>query len=180
VPRLPALVSLLAPIAALAQSPAAWVTTSDDARAVAEQRVQKGGCRLTVKRGESLAWTSELCVADRDDYRFLSNDGLSLLVLYAFPEQGAGPRAAKAGALYKSGRKAKDFAVGQFVADSRPLVMTKSHFYWLEGALGQPGVPPGMSKDARRVELTTLDRRNYTVSFDGDIRGPLKTQFKAH
>lgn len=169
-----------APVAAPPESSAGWITTSDDAQAVAQQEQQKGGCRLTVKRGKSLVWTSDLCLAQKDDFRFLSNDGASLLVLYAFPELGGAPKAVKAGALYKKGRKVKDLWVGQFVADVRPLIMTRSHFYWLEGAMGQPGVPPGISKDGRRIELTTLDRRNFTVSFEGDIQGPLKAQLKAH
>lgn len=178
--------ALLLALGAAAVSPApveshvAWITTSDDAQAVAQQEGRKGGCRLTVRRGKSLVWTSDLCFARKDDLRFLSNDGISLVVLYSFPEQGSAPKAARAGALYKKGRKVKDFWVGQFVADARPLTMTQRHFYWLEGAMGQPGVPPGMSKDGRRVELTTLDRRNFTVSFDGDIQGPLKAQLKAH
>ncbi len=166
--------------AAPADGSTAWVTTSDDAQAVAQQELQKGGCRLTVKRGKSLLWTSDLCAAQKDDFRFLSNDGASLLVLFALPELGEAPKAARAGALYKKGRKVKELWVGQFVADVRPLTKTRSHFHWLEGAMGQPGVPPGISKDGRRVELTTLDRRNFTVSFEGDIQGPLKAQLKAH
>jgi hypothetical protein len=170
----------LAFAAAPASGQAAWVTASDDAGAVAAQEPVKGGCRLTVKRGQSLVWAVDLCAAEKGDFRFLSDDGLSLMVLYAFPEKGEAPKAARTGALYKRGRKVRDFFVGQFVADLGPLTMTKSHLYWLEGAMGLPGVPPGMSKDGKLVELTTLDRRNFTVSFNGDIQGPLKVQLKAH
>ena len=175
-----ALAALAGPAAALAESRAAWVTPSDDTRAVAEQQVLGSGCRLRVVRDGSLLWSMERCVAGPKDYRFLSNDGLSLMVLYAFPEQGEAPKAARAGALYKRGQKAKEFRVGQFVADLKPLVMTSAHFYWLEGAMGQPGVPPGTSRDGRRVELTTLDRRNFMVSFDGEVQGPLPAQLKSH
>jgi hypothetical protein len=46
------------------------------------------------------------------------------------------------------GAPVRSLEVGRFVRDVRPLVMSRSHFYWLEGAMGQHGVPPGFPRTA--------------------------------
>lgn len=178
-----ALAVLLASGTASAEGSNAWSTISDDTTASAEQIEQGRGCRLTVKRNEEVVWSVARCVAEKQDARFVSNDG-RLLVLFAFPDGKAGIKAARAGELWRAGKVVASWPVGRFVKDVKPLVATSRHFYWLEGAMGQPGVPPGVPAKTQVVELVTLDRRSWRIGFDGSIKAipppdPLKAMKKA-
>lgn len=170
----PAPPMLLAAALLLAAAPAhavEWVAVSPDARTEVEQRADgRGGCRLEVRRGERRLWSSRRCLGGRDDGHFLANDGRTLLVVYSFPKNPGATGAATAAQLFVKGKPVRTFEVGRFVKDPKPLVMARKHFYWLEGALGQPGVPPGYSRDGAAVELTTLDRRSWSIRFDGAVR----------
>jgi len=165
-----ALAVLLASGTAAAQGAKSWNVVSDDTTATAEQLEQGRGCKLTVKKGEEVVWSLGRCVAEKQDARFVSNDGRALLVLFTFPDGTGGVKAARAGELWRLGKKVASWPVGRFVRDVRPLVMASRHWYWLEGALGQPGVPPGVPAETQAVELVTLDRRNWRIRFDGDIK----------
>lgn len=147
-----------------------WLVVSPNAEYEAAQAFADGRCRLTVKRGETVAWALERCLADKQDGRFLSNDGTRLMVVHAFPSKAAGLKKATGVTLYERGEAMKRLEIGRFVVDTKPLVMATRHFYWVEGLVGQAGVPPGYSKDASGVELTTLDRRSWSVSFDGKVK----------
>jgi hypothetical protein len=168
------LAALVLPAAAptLAQADPLWTIASANAEITAELLPSGSGCRLEVRRGQTLLWSLRRCVAERSDYRFVSNDGRSLLVFFTFPAIEADLGEARVGELYTRGKLARRFTLGQFVADLDKLVKTRRHLYWLEGALGQPGVPPGFGRDGKQVELTTLDRRAHLVGFDGRVKGP--------
>ena len=170
---LAALAALLAALPAPGRAqtdPKGFTVVSFNAELEATQASQGSSCLVQVKRGQTLAWSARRCLGDRDDGHFLSNDGSTLMVVHAFPSKRAGVKAAPGISLYVRGEKSRSIEVGRFVRDLKPLVMSRAHFYWLEGAVGQTGVPPGFSKDGRAVELTTLDRRSWSVGFDGKIK----------
>ena len=176
-PRRPATAALLA-LALVAggsaraetADPNGFTVVSANADFEASQVSQGTTCQLEVRKGATVLWSLKRCLGDRNDAHFLSNDGMSLMVVYTFPSQSAGPKAASALAIYFKGAPTRLLEVGRFVRDVKPLIMARSHFYWLEGAMGQPGVPPGLSKDGSAVELTTLDRRSWSVGFDGKFK----------
>lgn len=148
-----------------------WIAVSPNAQVEATQQADgKGGCRLEVKRAGEVVWSAARCFGARADGHFVTNDGRTLLVVYAFPKNPGAIGRATAAELFVRGQRARAFEVGRFVRDPKPLVMARKHFYWLEGALGQPGVPPGYSKDGTAVELTTLDRRSWSIRFDGAVK----------
>ncbi len=167
---------LLAPILVLGSGPVSaqeaksWSVVSDDAKATGEQVAEGKGCRFTAKKDGAVVWTAARCLAEKQDLRFLSNDGKALLVLFPFPDSARGIKAARAGELWRQGKRVASWTVGQMVKDVKPLVTTSRHFYWLEGGMGQPGVPPGLAADGRAVELSTLDRRSFRLGFDGSLK----------
>ncbi|MFN7133204.1 MAG: hypothetical protein ACK4N5_14085 [Myxococcales bacterium] len=165
--RLALIAALLTGGAARAQDGRSWVIVSPNAEYAGEQVASGASCRFTVRRGEQVLWSAERCFGDRGDPRFLSADGERVLVLYAFPETKGGMEKALAGELFHRGQVVRQYRVGQFVRDYKPLFAGRKHFYWLEGALGQPGVPPGLTKDGTGVELNTLDGKRHVVHFDG-------------
>ena len=153
---------------ARADEPQAFVATSADYAVSLEQTLVKKGCKVEAKRGKAVLWTSDRCL--EGDLHFLANDGERLISLYAFPQKAGGMRGAKGVELYRQAERKKSFSVGTFIRDERPLINASRHFYWLEGALRQPGVPPGVTVDGKGVELTTLDGRRYLVGFDGNVK----------
>jgi len=173
--RLVCLVALLAPAAARADA-RAWSVVSPNADFEATQSpVGDTGCRVEVKRGErTVVWTVDRCLGTADDLYFLSNTGEGLIVFRTFPGKASDKAAGMKGALgvevFAKGERLVGHAVGRFVVDVRPLVNAKRHFYWIEGALGQPGVPPGPSKAADAIEFSTLDRKSWSVGFDGKLK----------
>lgn len=174
--RLVVLVALLAPAAARSEDARGWSVVSPNADYEATQRpVGDAGCRVEVKRGErTLVWAADRCFGTADDLYFLSNNGEGLIVFRTFPakanDKAAGMKAALGVEVFAKGERVAGHAVGSFVADTRPLVNAKRHFYWIEGALGQPGVPPGPSKDAEAIEFSTLDRKSWSVGFNGKTK----------
>jgi hypothetical protein len=159
------------PAAARAEDdPNAFTIVSPNAEFELAQASEGGSCKVEVKRGSTLAWAAKRCFGDRNDGHFLSNDGSTLLVVHSFPSQKAGVKAARGVSTFVRGAPLRSLEIGRFVRDVKPLVMARAHFYWLEGALGQRGVPPGFSKDGQAVELTTLDRRSWSVGFDGTLK----------
>jgi len=150
--------------------PNGFTVVSPNAEFEASQATQGDSCAVEVKRGSTVAWTAKRCFGDRNDGHFLSNDGATLMIVHTFPSSRAGAKSALAVSLVVRGAPFRSFEVGRFVRDVKPLVMGRAHFYWVEGAMGQEGVPPGYSKDGQAVELTTLDRRSWSVGFDGKLK----------
>ncbi|MGC4117820.1 MAG: hypothetical protein QM765_25350 [Myxococcales bacterium] len=151
--------------------PKAFEIVSPNAEFALAQASEGAACKVEVKRGAStVLWSARRCFGDRNDGHFLSNDGLTLVVVHAYPSLAAGVKAAVGVSAWFKGAPAHSFEVGRFVRDVKPLVMSRKHFYWVEGTLGQRGVPPGYSQDGKAVELTTLDRRSWSVGFDGKLK----------
>ena len=147
-----------------------WTAVSPNAEHEAQQAASAAGCRLEVRHGQTVEWARERCLGDKGDLHFVSNDGQDLIVVFAFPSRTGEPRHRTGLELVRRGETVRRLEVGKFVADDKTLIHASKHFYWVEGALGQPGVPPGYSKDGRSVELTTLDRRGWSVGFDGTVK----------
>ncbi len=170
------LAALLAPAAALGADAREWSVVSPNAEYEASQGpVGEVGCRFEVKRGErTLVWAADRCFGTVDDARFLSNDGQRLVVLYSYPAKAgdtpAGMKGVPGAEVFARGERIARHLVGAFVKDTKPLVNAKRHFYWVEGMLGQSGVPPGPSKSAEAIEFTTLDHRSWAVGFDGKVK----------
>lgn len=150
--------------------PRAFEIVSPNAEYALAQASEGRSCKVEVKRASTVLWSARRCFGDRNDGHFLSNDGTTLMVVHAFPSQAAGVKAALGVSLWVKGAPLRSFEVGRFVRDVKPLVMSRAHFYWAEGALGQRGVPPGYSKDGKAVELTTLDRQSWSVGFNGALK----------
>jgi hypothetical protein len=143
---------------------------SPNAEIEATQLATKDRCRVEVKRSRAVLWTADRCLGDRDDLHFISNDGQDLLVFFALLQKSGNMKQKLAVELWHHGEIARRFEVGRFVQDTKTLIESARHFYWCEGAMGQPGVPPGYSKDGKAVEVTTLDRRSWSISFDGTVK----------
>jgi hypothetical protein len=150
-----------------------WTVVSHNSEMEARQKPAGDGCHLEVVRGSTVVWKAEKCLGDRDDAHFVSNDGLGLIRVRTFPENhdlNAALKAETGIEVYRRGELVKRLPVGRFVVSVPALVKATRHFYWLEGALGQDGVPPGFSKDGKAIELSTLDRKSWSVGFDGSVK----------
>ena len=163
--------ALAVPSPALAEEdPKAFTVVSPNAEWELSQASTGDACKVEVRRSKTVLWTARRCFGDRNDGHFLSNDGATLMVVHTFLSQKVGVKAATGVSTWFKGAPVRFLEVGRLVRDVKPLVMSRAHFYWVEGTLGQRGVPPGYSKDGKAIELTTLDRRSWSVGFDGLLK----------
>ena len=170
---LPLCFSLASPARA-EEAPAAdeneWTAVSPNAEMVAHQQTRGKGCHVEVVRGKTVVWKADRCLGMRTDEHFVNNAGVDIVVVRTFPLQRGTIKTETGAELYKKGELRQRWPVGHFVSATGPLVMAAKHFYWVEGSMGQTGVPPGYSRDGKAVELTTMDRKSWSISFDGNVK----------
>jgi hypothetical protein len=167
---LPLCFSLASPARAEEADEREWTAVSPNAEMVAHQVSKGKGCHFEVTRGKTVVWKADKCLGDRTDEHFVDNSGLDILVVRTFPLQRGAIKSETGVELYKRGELQKRWPVGQFVTATGPLVMASKHFYWVEGSMGQTGVPPGYSRDGKAVELTTMDGKSWSLTFDGSVK----------
>jgi hypothetical protein len=142
-----------------------WFAVSSNSKAVVTHVGQSTGrCKVNCMVGETEHWTSANCLGRKLDLRFVSNDCEKLVVMHQLPEVDKNWAATALIHIYRKGAPEYVVAVGGIWKTPKALKATGSSFYWMAGALEQPGEPPRYSADGNTVEFDTLDGRRQTVS----------------
>jgi len=146
-----------------------WTAVSENGTAVLAQTPDAAGkCRrVCTGAGNAAVWSADGCIGKRIDLRFVSNDCEKVVVIHQLPEVSADSRQwpqAEVVHVYKRGDK--DYAVpaGGAVRDWKRVRSAGTTFYWLAGALGQPGTAPRYSAGGTAVEFDTVDGNHNSVS----------------
>lgn len=139
-----------------------WTAVSQDGTAVLMQTHLGGGkCRRTCNDGEGgqEVWSADGCIARQIDLRFVSNDCEKVAVLHQLPEVRRGERwqQVPVAHVYARARLEYPVAAAGAVRDFKKIKSAGTTFYWLQGALGQPGPAPRYADDGSAVEFVTAD-----------------------
>lgn len=145
-----------------------WTAVSQDGTAALTQtHVGDGKCvRSCTDAPEGReVWRAEGCIGKRLDLRFVGNDCEKVAVLHQLPEVRSGEswRKVRVAHVYARDRLAYPVEAAGAVQDLKKLRSAGSTFYWLQGALGQPGPGPRYSADGAAVEFVTLDGRAQAI-----------------
>jgi len=161
-----------------------WSQPNGDATYVARQTGQNGQCHLQVihDADQSVLWERDGCYGGKADKEFLSRDGQRLIVLATFPaasgKQAAGWSNSTVAWLFDRGTVVSSGKAGQFVKDGSHVRREVSHFSWLQGANGVPGVPPHLNDASDAVELDAIDGTHAVLAFDGFKLRPMPSTRK--
>lgn len=150
-----------------------WSEPNADATYVVKQSEGPRGCHLQVVHDadQSVLWESDGCFGGKADKKFLSKDGRRLIVIAAFPaaegKDASEWRKSSVAWLFDKGVLVSSAVAGQFVKDGSDVRRRVSHFSWLQGVDGVPGVPPRYSDAGDAVELDAIDGTHSTLHFAG-------------
>lgn len=161
-------------------SDAAWSRPNAAATYVARQTAVGEGCHLEVVHlaDAQVLWQANVCFGGRTDRVFLSPDGRRLIALATLPAaRGRGAahwRDAEVAWLFDRGALLGSARAGQLVKRGGAVRREVSHFSWLQGENGVPGVPPRYDDAGDAVELDAIDGTHATLRFSGFERAAPK------
>lgn len=147
-----------------------WTTVSADGTAVISHGSDgQGKCRRTCTDAPGAeVWSAEGCIAKRHDLRFVANDCGKVVVLYQLPEVKVSERErwrqAPVIRVYAREKLDREVTAAGAVRDWKAVRSAGTTFYWLGGALGQPGLAPRYSSDGNAVELQSIDGQAYKMT----------------
>ncbi len=142
-----------------------WFAVSANSKAVVTHSGEPTGrCKVSCAVGEEEKWSGNTCLAKKLDLRFVSNDCEKLVVMHQLPVQEKVWQATALIHIYRRGAPEYEVAAGGVWKSPKSLKRTGSSFYWIAGALDQPGQAPRYSEDGTAVEFETLDGRRQRVS----------------
>jgi hypothetical protein len=147
-----------------------WATVSANAAVELKQTsTAPDVCHVaaTAEAGEKELWSADVCLANKNQPRFVSNDGENVIVLDPIPRRGASWRDAKVAFLYHHTEVQQYAVAAAIVRDSTKIRQMAKHFYWLGGEFGVPGNPAKYNQDASGVDLEAIDGKPKTIRFDG-------------
>ncbi len=148
-----------------------WSTVSPNAAIELKQTATAlNACHLTCTSdgGSKELWSGEVCLANKNQLRFVSNDGEKVIVLEPLPARlGSSWRGSAVVFLYHRTELEKQATASALVRDATKVRELARHFYWLGGVLGVPGNPAHYRDDASGVDLEAIDGRPKTIRFDG-------------
>lgn len=159
-----------------------WSVTNGDGTYVARQTAAGAGCHLAVVHGadQSVLWEKDGCFGGHGDRKLLSKDGTRLMLLAALPPaDGRTPtawRSATVAWLYEKGRLVDTALAGQFVRDASKVRRGVTHFSWLQGVGGVPGVPPRLDPSGEAVVVDAIDGKQSELKFTGFRLPPLSAE----
>ena len=163
---------------------AEWSEPNAQATYLMKQVAKDGGCHFQVihDADQSVAWELDACFGAKSDKKFLSLDGSRLIVIATLPS-ASGTQAANwpdstVVWLFEKGHPAGFATAQQLVKDGSAVRREVSHFSWLQGADGVPGVPPHYNEAGDAVELDAIDGTHSQLKFAG-FKLPA-TLMKAH
>ncbi|MGQ0506676.1 MAG: hypothetical protein ACT4TC_15295 [Myxococcaceae bacterium] len=141
-----------------------WVTVSANNQALLRQLGKADGfCETKCTIADQVIWESNLCLGKKLDLRFVGNDCEKAAVMHQLPEPNPDPSEAVLVHVYRRGALEYPVHTRGVVRSPKASRPTGSSFYWIAGALGQPGSPPRYSADGNRVEFETLDGKKQNV-----------------
>lgn len=155
-----------------------WTTPSVDAKATLEAR-KTATCRVVCSVGEREVWSLDGCPIDAKDFRFVSNDCATAIVLFPQPVRASTFANLALVRVYRNGKPAEELTDIDLEVDSKA-----SRFRWLGGAVGEFGDKPRYLPDGRGVEfqLITASGRvtkrlplsgaKVTATWDGGAAAP--------
>jgi hypothetical protein len=157
----------------------AWSVPNGDATYVARQSATDSGCHLEVLHDadQSVLWHKDACFGGHGDRKLLSRDGSRLMVFAALPPaDGSSPsawRTATVAWLFEKGHVVDTAVAGQLVRDASKIRKGVTHFSWLQGVGGVPGVPPRLDGAGDAVLVDAIDGKQTELKFTGFRLPPL-------
>ena len=148
-------------------TPLAWTSFSADGSATIAQEAGPGGtCQVTCTRDPGRrVWSRTGCIGKDSDFRFVSNNCDSVVVLLEYPPKEQSWRTAVVARSYRRGELFGEYQAAHFVRDSSGVKQTKGYFRWLSGALGESGTSPRYLPDGSGVSFESIDRVSHKISF---------------
>lgn len=159
----PAVVPVEAPPAAPPME-LVWTTPSFDKKATLEAR-KTGTCRTICSLGETEAWSIDGCPIDAKDFRFVSGDCTTAIVLFPQPVRASTFANLALVRVYRNGKPAEELTDIDLEVDSKA-----NRFRWLGGAVGEFGDKPRYLPEGRGVEfqlITPAGRMTKRLPLDG-------------
>ena len=163
----PAPAPVVVPVEAPPAAPAmelVWTTPSFDKKATLEAR-RSATCRISCTVGETEAWSIEGCAVDAKDFRFVSGDCKTAIVLFPQPVRASTFANLALVRVYRNGKAAEELTDIDLEVDSKA-----NRFRWLGGAVGEFGDKPRYLPDGRGVEfqlITAAGRMKKQLPLDG-------------
>jgi len=146
-----------------------WTAVSKDGSTALEQTHLGGGkCQRSCKvgpEGGKEVWKAQGCIGKRIDLRFVGNGCERVVILHQLPDVRSGERweQVAVGHVYRKDRLEYPIAAAGAVRDFKKIRSAGNTFYWLAGALEQPGPAPGYSADGAAVEFVTVDGKKQSI-----------------
>lgn len=141
-----------------------WTTRSADGKATLELRKTET-CRMVCSVGETEAWAVDGCVVDAKDFRFVSGDCKTAVVLFPQPVRANKYVNLVLARAWRDGKPKDELTDHDLGLDS-----SGSRFRWLGGAVGEFGEKPRYVAEGREVEyqlLTASGRETRRLPLDG-------------
>ena len=141
-----------------------WTTPSFDKKATLEARKAQT-CRVVCSIGDTEVWSIDGCAIDAKDFRFLSGDCQTALVLFPQPVRASTFANLALVRVYRNGKPAEELTDIDLEVDSKA-----TRFRWLGGAVGEFGDKPRYLSDGRGVEfqlITASGRTKKQLPLDG-------------
>ncbi|MBS2028055.1 MAG: hypothetical protein JST54_09150 [Deltaproteobacteria bacterium] len=150
-----------------------WSEPNAQATYLMKQVAKDSGCHFQVihDADQSVTWELDSCFGAKSDKKFLSPDGSRVIVVATLPA-AAGKQAedwpdSTVVWLFEKGRPVGFATAKQLVKDGTAVRREVSHFNWLQGANGVPGVPPRYNDAGDAVELDAIDGTHSQLRFEG-------------
>jgi hypothetical protein len=145
-----------------------WTTLSADGQAELGHKSRDQGCQVSCSLKGQPVWSADVCLGEKLDFRFVSNDCERVAVLHPMP---SGRRWQVVEVAHVYNRSTLDYAIqaGGLFQHERQLQHSGNALLWLQGAVGTPGPPPRYDAAGTGVELVTVDGQLHTISL---IRQP--------
>ena len=155
-----------------------WTTPSWDKKATLEAR-KTGKCRIVCSLGETEVWSTDGCSIEAREFRFVSGDCKTAIVLFPQPVRASTFANLALVRVYRDGKPAEELTDVDLEVDSKA-----SRFRWLGGAVGEFGEKPRYLPDGSGVEFQLitaagrvtkrlpLDGAKVTATWDGGAAAP--------
>lgn len=147
------------------RDPRNWTTPSAAGAALLKQKKNDPrGCRVTCTWNGAEVWSSDTCLGETGDFRFVSEDCERVVVIHPVARSEAGGwGSAKAAHVYKRSKLDYVVNVGAVVRDERQVRKSGSNVEWLAGTLKTAGTPPRYAKAGDAVEFETLGGQTQRI-----------------
>lgn len=150
-----------------------WTTTSrDGVLALIQTATTRSSCEVVCTRdpGQQVLWKSSVCLATRDQVRFLSDDGERVLVIDPFPQEQGSWRNTPVITAYARTQATQQVLASDLKFNEKKLVRRATRFQWLAGDRTVPvPAPKRLENDPNQFGLQLIDGTKAVVSIDGKV-----------